>query len=459
MAKLVGERDGGVVFEGTLGRQYDLAYGVELVPREGSNGRTGGAIGGTARDDDGTICLKWATKPQSRIAFESLEKDYDLSRFIVSGEARPPALDERGPRAVPREGSAASGVELASLVFDGDTLEVIELDGEGWVSFPSLLRPFGKRADSYLGLLDGWARTRQERVPSRTGAFDGRGGGLQLTTLLHFEDAPMAIARLDRRGMEDDAKAKHTRYLKECAKALADYFLRGRAENPRARADTDLPPWVRGLFEAVGGAALVAQQAANAAAGAAGVADRKAEEAKAEAGAARATAEEARAVAEEARETARAAAEPPPPGHRVRRDGAEVYGGPVPGSMAAVQCAAAQGMPERSTARTHWVLLAIATGAVNDAEATVLDQKHRADGRRFMPKALEYTKPASEAYLRRLRALGYDVVNGLVVQARPTSVSLRAATADALHTATTRAAADPQQSIPGVGNDTQPKAS
>ena len=110
-----------------------------------------------------------------------------------------------------------SEANLAVMRFDGDDLEVVELDGEGWVSFGSLLEPFGKRVDGYTGLLEGWARTRVERLTSRTGVN-------RAVTLVHFEDAPLAIARLDRRGMEDDVKAKPSRYLRACAQALAEHF-------------------------------------------------------------------------------------------------------------------------------------------------------------------------------------------------------------------------------------------
>lgn len=449
MPKMVGERNGGIVFEGTLGRQYDLPYGVELKPREGSNGRTGGAIGGTARDDDGTICLKWATKPQSRIAFESLEKDYDLSPFIVTGEARPPALDERGPRAS-SVGADLAAVEpttdAALMLFRGTRIGMRGAPGAEELCLTDMWRANGadpaKRPVNWLGSKQ--ARdlrvflAESQGVENSDSLVSAENGdpraGIGGSTWAHWQ---LAFA--------------YAKYLSPAFHAWVNQAAREKMTGRSAAPPEENQAMLLAL-RILGREGLELRAAV-------GAAEETAARAAADAAEAKDAAHAARAVAEEARDVARAAAEPPPPGHRVRRDGAEVYGGPVPGSMAAVQCAAAQGMPERSTARSHWVLLAIATGAVNDATACVLDQKHRSDGRRFMPKALEYTKPAAGAYLRRLRALGFDVVNGLVVQVRDSGVSLRAATADALHTATTRASADPQQSIPGCENDTQPKAS
>jgi len=111
------------------------------------------------------------------------------------------------------------GSELKTLAFDGDELEVVELDDAGWVSIPSLLRPFGKRADNMAGLWDGWGRVRVEVLPSRKGE-----PGNPRTTLIHVKDAPLLIARMDKRGMDDDIKEKHNRYLRLVAGVLAEHF-------------------------------------------------------------------------------------------------------------------------------------------------------------------------------------------------------------------------------------------
>jgi hypothetical protein len=124
---------------------------------------------------------------------------------------------------------------LAVVAFDGDELEVVELDGAGWVSLPSLLAPFGKRADNAAGLLDGWARTRVVVLTSRKGE-----PGNPRTTLVHVEDAPLLIARLDHRGMSDEVKAKHSRYLQHVAHVLADHFGLRRAAPPLRDAVLDM---------------------------------------------------------------------------------------------------------------------------------------------------------------------------------------------------------------------------
>ena len=186
--------------------------------------------------------------------------------------------------------------QLEIVKFHGDELEVVEFDGEGWVSFPSLLRPFVKRADSVATMLEGWARTRVARVPSRTGALDGRGGGVQETIVVHRDDAPLVIARLDRRGMDEEMKERHTLYLKECAKVLAEYFTRGVAVNPRAPLDPVLARILEGqnrIAEQLAGGVQAAQTEARQAASTATRAEETAKQAAEDAKVARAMADQA----------------------------------------------------------------------------------------------------------------------------------------------------------------------
>lgn len=141
--------------------------------------------------------------------------------------AAPAAEEESTPLVladhVPRSAASSPEVALAAIDFDGDTLHVARLPGDGpgdgWVSLPSLLAPFGKRVDNATGLLAGWARTRSANLPSRKG-----GGHAVETTLLHYRDAPLLVARLDQRGMDEDTKATHSRYLRRCADVLAAFF-------------------------------------------------------------------------------------------------------------------------------------------------------------------------------------------------------------------------------------------
>lgn len=153
----------------------------------------------------------------------------------VEAESTPPVLADHGP------GSAASlpAASLSTLSFDGDSLQVACLPGDGpgdgWVSLPSLLAPFGKRVDHVRPLLDGWARTMTVRdlTPLRAGSERGRSVVSRSVTVLHHRDVPLLVARLDQRGMTDEIKAKHTRYLRACAEVLAAFF----APAPRSSDD------------------------------------------------------------------------------------------------------------------------------------------------------------------------------------------------------------------------------
>lgn len=147
-------------------------------------------------------------------------------------ESTPPVLADHGP------GSAAllPAASLSTLSFDGDALQVACLPGDGpgdgWVSLPSLLAPFGKRVDHARPLLDGWARTMTVRdlTPLQAGSERGRSVVSRSVTVLHHRDVPLLVARLDHRGMTDETKAKHARYLRACAEALAAFF----AASPRS---------------------------------------------------------------------------------------------------------------------------------------------------------------------------------------------------------------------------------
>ena len=96
-------------------------------------------------------------------------------------------------------------------------------DGFPGVVVADVLAPFGKRVDTARGLWEGWARVRTERLAhtSRTGVRDSSSE----TTLMHVEDIPLLIARLDRRGMDDEIKALHTRFLIVCRNVLAAHFF------------------------------------------------------------------------------------------------------------------------------------------------------------------------------------------------------------------------------------------
>lgn len=107
---------------------------------------------------------------------------------------------------------------LATIDIEGRGVRTVRCeDGFPGVVLADVLEPFGKRVDAVAKTLEGWARVRIERVPSRMGA--------QATTLLHAEDVPLALARLDQRGMSDETKELHTRFLLRCRDVLAQHFF------------------------------------------------------------------------------------------------------------------------------------------------------------------------------------------------------------------------------------------
>ncbi len=101
-------------------------------------------------------------------------------------------------------------------------------DGFPGVVVADVLAPFGKRVDACKGLWDGWARTRTERLSrhtSRMGVEDSAENLSVATTLMHAEDVPLLLARLDQRGMTAEVKALHTRFLVACRDILAAAFF------------------------------------------------------------------------------------------------------------------------------------------------------------------------------------------------------------------------------------------
>ena len=112
--------------------------------------------------------------------------------------------------------------EIKTVVVDGDLLEVIAIDGKGWVTLRSLLAPFGKEVEKQVERLQAWADLRKELLRPRSGSTDLRG---KFAWLVSAEHAPMAIAELDSRGMPDALRAKHAAYKRECAAALHAHFV------------------------------------------------------------------------------------------------------------------------------------------------------------------------------------------------------------------------------------------
>lgn len=221
-------------------RYFRVPFGVLLKSRFGRRDRVVSRVYGS-----GHFARVAFADGGRKTELASLAYDYDLAQHQLEGA---PPLPERAepreehvedvaiadtiPPPPPSEPVEEPGPALATLSFDGDALEVVELDGTGWVSLPSLLRPFGKRVNATKGLLEGWALIRTGRV--------GTKGGIQDVTLVHASNVPLVIARLDGRGMDLDTKAKHARYLQHVDGVLADHFgvprWRGAAAHPRTVA-------------------------------------------------------------------------------------------------------------------------------------------------------------------------------------------------------------------------------
>lgn len=203
---------------------------------------------------DGWCALLTRDNRQRRMSLASLVYAFDMEPYRVSGpplrtapkrqakrhdtEVDPAAPKSQVVQPAPVEPRRdLPAVALATVHVDGDELGVVRLPGDGpedgWVSLPSLLAPFGKRTDHTVPLLAGWARERMAIVTSRRG-----GGHAAETRLVHYRDAPLVIARLDQRGMDEGTKAKHGRYLRVCADVLAGFFLPPRPIAPEPTAVT-----------------------------------------------------------------------------------------------------------------------------------------------------------------------------------------------------------------------------
>jgi hypothetical protein len=462
MGKLLWEREGGVVFEGTLGRRYDLTFGVELTPRN-EHGRKGGAIAAIDRDGDGEICLRWGTKPAMRVAFESLEKDYDLTAFVIAGDALPPVPPERIASSVPEVVEIDGYEGLATVDVDGDRLEVVELDGEGWVSLGSLCRPFGKDPKEQRSILGGWARTRRGRLTTR--------GGVQDALLLHHKDAPMFVARLNARGMNEETRSKHQRYLRLCADVLGAYFTR--------TAPATTPALAPSGDDRIGQALLLLTQQ-NVQHGQAleqlgGITARAA----ADAAAAKTAAQEARAIAEEARTVAARVSSSPTAGMEpgvARRVPEGVVVSDAPSGFDSMRKVAYRFQLPRIGEGANFVARVADALKVDEIDGATWRSAVVAGGhevrsqRRFGPIAVDHMRPGLLAAAETMRLCGYEASTGVL---RPVGAAARskgwviqqmleAAAGAAVPSRVQRGAGesgDRQTSIPGVGNDTQPKAS
>lgn len=431
------------------GRTYRVPFRARLQPRNPhTRERSCVLVHGLPGEDARVQLSDGGRKPK----LSSLAVDYDLTPYVVEGgalpvprperacaedsERRAAALHAQGPRDADSSGSEeviaadlapapasngrGGGVDgdevtaLSTLSFDGDVLEVVQIEGLGWVSLPSLLRPFGKRVDAAAGLLSGWARTRMEWLahPSRTGVQNAR----SMTTLLHIEDAPLLIARLDGRGMSPEMKAKHARYLRHVAGVLAEHFgLRPAAPPPVAPID----PWAAiraiagGAVELQGRVAQVEGQVSTAARAALD-ATRLAEEAKTIAEQARTMAGAANVVAEVQRVT-------PPGGSGATPDGA--WSARLPDGFKSQRALARDfALPSDGVGSGFVGRVARAIGVYDDPSAVatqdvVIGGRARREHVVYGPTAVDRMAPALRAAHATMVARGYTVRHGVMCPA------------------------------------------
>lgn len=124
---------------------------------------------------------------------------------------------------------------LVRVDFYGDTLEAVERDGRVWVSLRRMCENLGVDVESQRRKLrdKSWATT----VEITAVAEDGR---QRAVTAVDLETIPLWLAGIDERKVKVEVRPKLSRYQRECARVLADHFLRRPpAATPAPRADAD----------------------------------------------------------------------------------------------------------------------------------------------------------------------------------------------------------------------------
>lgn len=120
--------------------------------------------------------------------------------------------------------------KLATVDFHGDTLEAVkDENGTVWVSVKRISECLGLNSIAQIRKLKrkAWAVEAQK-------ASTGPDGKLYSTTMIDLATLPGWLFSLDARRVKPEAKDKLIRYQRECAKVLADYFLRQSEPPPPA---------------------------------------------------------------------------------------------------------------------------------------------------------------------------------------------------------------------------------
>jgi len=172
----------------------------------------------------------------------------------------------------------------APLAFDGVQLEVVEADGEKWVTLRSAFAPFGKEVEEQVRRLKGWlvwagtpfldgkpnrdGTVRREMlrpdgepdtmkgedlrkclIRPLAGPNSGRGSGAKPTWCVRAQKLAGVIADLDSRGMPTAIADRHAHWKRNLADAVNDYLTLGVAVNEKKHQGLTAEDLARALAE------------------------------------------------------------------------------------------------------------------------------------------------------------------------------------------------------------------
>lgn len=124
--------------------------------------------------------------------------------------------------------------ELVRIDFYGDQLEACQRDGKVWVSLRRLSDALGVNYAKQLDKLKNksWATVS-------LGDMVAEDGKRRELTLVDLETVPMWLASIDEKRVAETVRPKLVRYQRECAKVLADHFVK-RSQTDPVPADATL---------------------------------------------------------------------------------------------------------------------------------------------------------------------------------------------------------------------------
>lgn len=135
---------------------------------------------------------------------------------------------------------------IVKVPFHGDELLAQQDEAGVWVVF--------KRVCDALSL--GYA-SQTQKVKDKpwatvttivTVAEDGKSRKMMA---LHLDSLPMWLATIDAGRVAPEVRAKIERYQVECARVLRDHFFGATTPTPPPSAPSEMPPWVKAIFDRV----------------------------------------------------------------------------------------------------------------------------------------------------------------------------------------------------------------